>query len=260
MTRSGHQIPILMYHSVSDGAGPTCTSPDTFRAQMDLIAETGWQVVALSAVHDWHDGKTDLPAKTLAITFDDGFADFLNNAHPVLEDLGFANTMFVPTSNDGGLENWVGAPQPGRALMTRSDLREIDQTSTRIAPHSQTHADLTLLNKAERVQEIVGSKQDFEALLDRPMPHFAAPYGRVNADVLQDIRAHYDLAVGVTHGIANAQSDLLDLPRIEMFYYQDLSRWQAFLEGRGGGYLSSRQAIRSVRKILRGLNPKRAGY
>ena len=82
----------------------------------------------------------------------------------------------------------------------------------------------------------------------------------MNEAVQRDIRAQFDLAVGVTHGIAKAGDDLIDLPRIEMFYYQDLLRWQAFLEGRGGAYLASRQLIRRIRKLVRGLTPNKAGY
>ena len=260
MTEAAHQIPILMFHSISNGDGPTCITPEIFRAQMDMVSEAGWQVVSLDAVLDWHKGGTALPEKAMAITFDDGFADFIENAHPVLEEKGFANTMFVPTRNDGGAEHWIGAASPPRPLMTHSHLREIDQTQTMIAPHSRTHADLTLLSAEERAGEISGAKADFEDLLGRDMPHFAAPYGRVNEAVQRDIRAQFDLAVGVTHGIAKAGDDLIDLPRIEMFYYQDLPRWQAFLEGRGGAYLASRQLIRRIRKFVRGLTPNKAGY
>lgn len=248
-----------MYHSISNGLGPTCTSPDVFAKQMQMIEDHGWTVMSLDALKAWPD-VADLPEKTMAITFDDGFADFLTHAHPVLERHGFANTMFVPSSIDGGVENWAGIALPGRALMSKSDLREIDQTQTKIAPHSRTHADLTLLDPDQRTHEIAGSKADMEDLLGREMPHFAAPYGRVNADVLSDIRRHFDLAVGVTHGIADVRHDPVDLPRIEMFYYQDLSRWHDFLTGKGGAFLASRQAIRGVRKFLRSFDKNRAGY
>lgn len=253
------QIPILMYHSISDGDGPTCTAPDVFERQMQMIDDHGWTVVPLDALNAWPHA-TDLPDKAIAITFDDGFADFRTHAHPVLERHGFANTMFVPSASDGGVENWAGIARPGRALMSKSDLREIDRTHTKIAPHSRTHADLTLLDAAARRDEIRGSKADMEDLLGRGMPHFAAPYGRVNTDILAEIRSHFALAVGVTHGIADARHDPIDLPRIEMFYYQDLGRWRDFLTGKGGAFLASRQAIRHIRKVLRSFNKSKAGY
>lgn len=259
MSAVRHQIPILMYHSISNGLGPTCTSPDVFARQMQMIDEHGWTIVSLDALTSWPDIK-GLPDKSMAITFDDGFADFLIHAHPVLERHGFANTMFVPSSNDGGVESWAGIALPGRSLMTKSDLRQLDQTLTKIAPHSRTHADLTLLDADARTDEIAGSKSDMEDLLGREMPHFAAPYGRVNAAVLSEIRHHFKLAVGVTHGVADPRHDPINLPRIEMFYYQDLARWRDFLTGKGGAFLASRQVIRGVRKFFRGFNTSRAGY
>ncbi len=249
-----------MFHSISNGSGPTCISPEVFTQQMEMIVAHGWSVVPLAALKDWPQSASTLPEKSLVITFDDGFADFRDNAHPVLEKMGFANTMFVPSANDGGTEDWAGITHPGRALMNQADLKSIDQTCTEIAPHSRTHADLTLLDEAARDHEIRGSQVDMEDLLGRKMPHFAAPYGRVNDTVRADIAKHFDLAVGVTHGIADEGSDPIDLPRIEMFYYQDLNRWQDFLTGKGGAFLASRQAIRKVRKIVRSFNRNRAGY
>ncbi len=249
-----------MYHSISNGTGPTCISPEVFAEQMAMIKEHGWTVVPLGALKGWPNCAEALPEKSMVITFDDGFADFIENAHPVLERMGYPNTMFVPSANDGGVEDWAGIALPGRALMNKSDLKTIDGTTTEIAPHSRTHADLTLLNETERDAEIQGSKSDMEALLGRNTPHFAAPYGRVNEAVLEDIRARFDLAVGVTHGIAGANDSPIDLPRIEMFYYQDLNRWRDFLTGKGELFLKSRQAIRKVRKFIRSFSPNKAGY
>ena len=48
---------------------------------------------------DVHDAVLDPPAaKTLAVTFDDGFASVLERAEPILSSLGLVATVFAPTS------------------------------------------------------------------------------------------------------------------------------------------------------------------
>lgn len=226
-------------------------APDIFTAQLDLIAEHGWSVVSLADVCRWKSGAVELPEKSLAITFDDGFQDFLKNAHHQLETKQFPNTMFVPTARLGQSENWVGANAPARKIMSWDDVCAIDKTCTEIAPHSRTHADLTALNSPQCNDEIAGSKKDLEDRLGRAVPHFAPPYGKSNSEVRAVIADHFDLSVGVDFGTATARSDVINLPRIEMFYYTDLKRWGDFLAGKGGPYMAARKALRNIRRAIK---------
>lgn len=251
MSKPATQVPILMFHSISDAGGPTSIAPETFRTMMSKLAESAYQVVSLAEVAAWHRGERDLPEKAMAITFDDGFVDFQEHAHPVLEACGFASTLFVPTRKTGGFEDWYGGHEGQRPLLDWPALQALDRTLVEIAPHGRRHIALSILEGAELADEISGSKADLDAELGKSSPHFAPPYGQVSASALALIEQHYDLSVGVEHGIATRASNLYDLPRIEMFYYQDLRRWQDFLDGRGGFYLALRRALRVVRKILK---------
>lgn len=250
MSKTAHQVPILMFHSISEAGGPTSIAPQTFKAMMSLLAESDYEVVPLQLVADWHKGKRDLPEKSIAITFDDGFVDFKDHAHPVLEAHGFPSTLFVPTRKTGGNEDWYGGHEAIRPLLDWPDLRSLDKSLVDIAPHGQHHIALSTVEGAARTDEIAGSKQDLETELDKTTSHFAPPYGQVNASALAEIARHYELSVGVEHGIATRGSNIHDLPRLEMFYYQDLKRWKDFLEGKGGFYLTVRQLLRAVRQRI----------
>ncbi len=251
MSDRAARIPILMYHSISEGDGPTYTAPDIFVAQMAAIKTHDWTVVSLNDVRKWHAGEIDLPEKSLAITFDDGFTDFADNAHSVLEACGFPSTMFVPTGRVGGVEDWYGISGPQRAVMSWQTLQDLDKTLVDIAPHSRTHVNLTELFAPELLDEIAGSKADLEDKLARSVQHFAPPYGASNAAVLKMIARHFELSVGVGFGRAYTTSNLLDLPRLEMCYYQKPSVWNDFLQGKGGPYLLARQALRRIGKMVR---------
>ncbi len=251
MNKAATHVPILMFHSISEAGGPTSIAPATFEAMMTLLAESDYQVVSLNEVASWHRGKKNLPEKSMAITFDDGFVDFKDHAHPVLERLGFPSTLFVPTRKTGGEEDWYGGHDATRPLLDWPDLQVLDKALVDIAPHGRHHVALTSIDKNQQREEIAGSKQDLEAQLNKTATHFAPPYGQVNASALAEIECHYELSVGVEHGVATRASYIHDLPRLEMFYYQDLKRWQDFLDGKGATYLAMRRMLRAVRQRIK---------
>ncbi|MCR9079885.1 MAG: polysaccharide deacetylase family protein [Hyphomonadaceae bacterium] len=251
MCKLAARVPILMFHSISDAGGPTSIAPDTFKSMMSSLAASDYNVVSLQDVAAWHKGERDLPAKAMAITFDDGFVDFKEHAHPVLEQFKFPSTLFVPTRKTGGEEDWYGGHDATRPLLDWPDLKMLDQARVDIAPHGRNHVDLSSLGADELRAEVSGSKEDLESELNKVTSHFAPPYGQVNAAALAQIAEHYDLSVGVEHGIATRNSDIHDLPRLEMFYYQDPKRWQDFLDGKGETYLTLRRALRRLRQWIR---------
>jgi len=251
MSKPATQVPILMFHSISDAGGPTSIAPETFKSMMSKLAESDYQVVSLEAVAAWHRGERELPEKSMAITFDDGFVDFKDHAHPVLEACAFPSTLFVPTRKTGGYEDWYGGHDGQRPLLDWPALQTLDKSLVDIAPHGRHHLALSTLDGEELSDEIAGSKLDLETELNKTSSHFAPPYGQVSPSALEQIARFYDLSVGVEHGIATRRSNIYDLPRLEMFYYQDLRRWQDFLDGKGGLYLALRRGLRAIRGFVR---------
>src|SRR5690606_23092435 len=99
------QLPVLMYHSISDDPEPTfspyykvCTAPARFSEHMHWLAEAGWRGTTLSDGLDWLAGKKQITGRPVAITFDDGFRDFHTAAFPALQRHGFSATMYLPTA------------------------------------------------------------------------------------------------------------------------------------------------------------------
>src|SRR5437016_3019018 len=95
-------IPILMYHSITEGIGTkhpyyeTNTAPMIFARQMKFLSENGYSAVGLDeAVNSLVAGKT--MKKTVVITFDDGYRDFITEAFPVLAEYRFTATVFLVT-------------------------------------------------------------------------------------------------------------------------------------------------------------------
>ena len=252
-------LPILTYHSISNEPGPTSIAPAIFKNQMEAIADLGVDVVSLDVVEQWLDGGVELERRTVAITFDDAFEDFKLAAFPVLKKLGFAATVFAPTSAVGGRENWDGANEIARALMSWGDISELASNGVSFGSHTRRHCDLTTIEPSDLADELGASRRELEERLGKSAPYFAPPYGRSNPKVRSAIAARYALSVGVRLGEARRDSPRYDLPRIEMHYYRDIGRWREFLRGEGGAYLTARRAARAVRQTISGAMRATAG-
>lgn len=244
-------VNILMYHSISDAPGPTNIAPGTFKRQMEVLAECGYQPVSLSAFADWHAGRGELPPRPVVITFDDGFADFADHAFPELKARGWTATVFLPTGKMGGHEDWEGADaNPPRTLMSWKQVGELAGQGIDFGGHGVTHADLTRLAPDRLEREIRPPMEEIERRTGRAPVGFAPPYGRSNHLVRARIAACYGVSVGTRLARAGRRSDLFDVPRVEMHYFGDLPRWRAYLEGRANWYFESRRALRRVREIV----------
>ncbi|MCW3783072.1 polysaccharide deacetylase family protein [Defluviimonas salinarum] len=240
-------IDILMYHSISDRSGPTCIPPEVFAGQMRVLAESGLPVISLDDLVASRDASVRLAPHAVIVTFDDGFQDFADAAWPVMEPLGIRPIVYLPTGHIGGAEGWRGGTEPPRPLMGWGTIRALAREGVAFGSHTVTHADLDALTGDMLEAELRRSQQEIADQLDRPVHHFAPPYGIAGDPVRRRVAAYYQTSVGTRLGQADAGSDLHDLPRLEMFYFTDLGHWRRHLDGRGATYLARRKAMRAVR-------------
>lgn len=101
-------IDILMYHSISNGDGPTSISARNFEFQMKFLAEANVPVISMDRMLEISNGVAALTTNSVVITFDDGFEDFGNAAWPILQEYGFASIVYIPTGHVGSTERWRG--------------------------------------------------------------------------------------------------------------------------------------------------------
>ena len=115
---------ILFYHRVSDDRDELAVAPDRFAEQMDYLASEAYRVVDVLTAIDLLDSGKPL-ARTVAMTFDDGFLDVAEHALPILSERGFHATVFVsPAVTDGRASfSWyqraAAAPGLGRHRRAR---------------------------------------------------------------------------------------------------------------------------------------------
>jgi peptidoglycan/xylan/chitin deacetylase (PgdA/CDA1 family) len=109
-------IPVLLYHAVAERAEVAndadafyAVRPGDFAKQMALLDHAGYEAITLRQFRRFHAGeRVDLPPHPILITFDDGRADALRNADPVLARLGWSAVMFVDVGAvDGGTPGYA---------------------------------------------------------------------------------------------------------------------------------------------------------
>jgi peptidoglycan/xylan/chitin deacetylase (PgdA/CDA1 family) len=243
-------INVLMYHSISAASGPTSIPLETFRGQIETLAACKYQTVSLGTFKDWQAGKMQASARSVVITFDDGFADFADCAFQILKAHSYTATVFLPSGKIGGTEDWDGPASAGRKLMTWSQIHTLAKENIEFGGHSVNHRDLTKLSDIELEHEVRQCRDDIGKNLGSTPAAFAPPYGRAGARELRAIQSAFSISVGTRLDRADQNCDLYDVPRIEMHYFRDLNRWRDYLEGRAEWYLQARRFMRGVRGLV----------
>jgi peptidoglycan/xylan/chitin deacetylase (PgdA/CDA1 family) len=202
--------PILTYHSIAAdvprGFGPWVVHPQRFREQLSHLAASHRMTMTVSEMVRRR--RAGQPLEHAAVlTFDDGFADFLHNALPVLRDFHMASTLYVTTGLVGGVFH-------GSKVLTWGELAEIRDAGVEIGAHSVSHAALDRLS-AERVREEVGAcKRELEDRLGVGVNSFAYPFGYYTRAVRDAVvGAGYQSACAVGYAGSGHDDDRFALRR-----------------------------------------------
>jgi len=204
---TGHHIKILLYHSISDNhSDPCAVTIENFEAQMRWIKDHGYNVISLKQALKLLNERT-VPKRSMVLTVDDGFVDFLENGIPVLTKYDFRATVFIVVSEIGGISSWR-EQYLNRQLMDWRLLREILDAGYSIGSHGLHHCDLTKVAQEDLDKETIFSKKIIQERLGRDICSFSYPWGICTERELNSVKnAGYDCAVSVggrwhnSHGV-----------------------------------------------------------
>jgi peptidoglycan/xylan/chitin deacetylase (PgdA/CDA1 family) len=178
---------VLLYHRVGGGSGSTVDLPvELFEQQM---AEIGHRVTTLDAALDALAGRTPPTDRDIVVTFDDGTADFAEQAVPVLARHGVPALVYVATDFiEHGREFPGGAPP-----MTWSALRDsVSSGLVTVGSHTDSHRLFDRIDATIAARELDRSIDLIGERLSLPVGHFAYPKAQApSAEAEAEVRRRF---------------------------------------------------------------------
>ncbi len=194
------EIPILMYHEISDKNNQWCVSLQEFGKQINYLKDNGYQTISLFELKKGIDEDKETDEKLVVLTFDDARKGVYDLAYPLLKKFGFTATISV-------VPDWIDGkdvlPEEFYSLfMSWDEIKDLVGNGFEIASHSLSHKNLISLNDEELVKELFEPKKVIEEKLGEEVKHFCYPYGEYNHSVLEEIKKEYLTAVTTKKGFS----------------------------------------------------------
>jgi len=236
---------ILTYHSVDNSGSVISVSPSRFADDMRGLAASGVAVVSVDALVNG-----DGPTSAVAITFDDAFTNFATDAWPILRDLGWPVTLFVPSGHVGKTNAWEvlrRTSSPALPILSWDNLAQLAADGVTIGAHSRSHPDLRTLAPTALAEEIDGVAHDVQQALGVQPTGFAYPYGQYNAAVMHAVQRRYAWAVTTVLGPLSQPVNPFQLPRLDAYFLRGPAATTRYGSLLFQGYLAMRAALRALK-------------
>ena len=164
------------YHRIADTTSHVygvCVSPEHFIEQMQTLRKYALPISLSKLVQHLKDGS--LPPKSVAVTFDDGYADNLYSAKPILENYEIPATVFICTGYVGKQFWWdeldrliMASHSDVNALRMRGGEKSFEWEHLDVSPE----AGLDVRRKLRQAQQIASAsvRAPFIAAVRLAMP------------------------------------------------------------------------------------------
>ncbi|PKV76996.1 peptidoglycan/xylan/chitin deacetylase (PgdA/CDA1 family) [Streptomyces sp. TLI_146] len=179
--------------------------------------------------------------RLVGLTFDDGYADFTEEALPLLRRYDCTATVFALPGRLGGVNDWdpIG---PRRPLLDEDGIRRALTWGMEIGSHGLLHTDLTTADDTTLRHETEHSRALLRDLTGRDVLGFCYPYGTVDERAMDAVRtAGYSYACAIDPGPLTGR---YALPRVHigerdtaprLHLKRRLHRWRRRSPGDGPG-------------------------
>ncbi|QQS48577.1 MAG: polysaccharide deacetylase family protein [Acidobacteriota bacterium] len=248
---SRDEMTILTWHSIDPGGSVVSVRPEQFADQMSAIADAGYNGISLRQALIHREREGEWPAKSVVLTFDDGYENFYSDALPEIARHGFSATVFLISRHIDGFNDWATPPDGlGRQrMLSWAQVREAAAAGIEIGAHTRTHPDLRRLSEAEARHEIIESRIEIEDRAGCEARTFAYPFGYRSRTADRIVAGEFSAAC--TTDLRRASTRTWHaLPRIDVYYLRRIDRFVRALDGRLDNYLALRRWGRHVRTML----------
>lgn len=217
-------VVILCYHGVTGRNGKSDKDPqglhiraERFEAQVNYL-KRHFNIISLRDYLSARREGRRLPRKSVVLTFDDGYRNFLTMVAPRLLKLSVPVSVFLTTNeiaqangNDAAA-TWQSSDD--EKYLSWAEVKQLQNLGIEFGSHTCSHPDLATLPESEAERELRESQTSIVAALQtQPLP-FAYPYGAYNQSLIEKTRAcGYTCALTTDAGVNDADTDLYALRR-----------------------------------------------
>jgi len=226
---------VFMYHHFSNNPRDNFTiTPDLFRQHLDMLTGEGYPVIAIEQIGEYLEKRAAIPEQSILLTFDDSYESFYTCAWPELQKRNMTATNFVIVGTIG--QSFKNIPR-----LTWPQIDEMRAQGLSFYPHSwKNHYRAPLYPHGQQFSCLAGrillpeqdrwetesefqqrvsldlrrAKEVMEEKLNKPMVHFAWPYGQSSPAALQIARSLGYKYFYYVSGEKYDHRDCFSLPRI----------------------------------------------
>ncbi|MFG3499257.1 polysaccharide deacetylase family protein [Streptomyces sp. NPDC047928] len=204
-----------MYHSVDtdrDDPYRVTVTPDRLDRQLRWLRDRGLRGVGVAEL--LRATARGEARGLVGLTFDDGYADFLDRAVPLLRRHGCTATVFVLPGRLGGANDW-DVLGPRKPLLTEDGVRRCADAGMEVASHGMLHVPLPGADDDALREEVHGSRELLRTLTGTAPEGFCYPYGHIDARAVAAVRDAgygYGCAIDPPDGLSGVHA----LPRVHI--------------------------------------------
>ncbi len=220
---------VLCYHAVSTTwPADLSVHPDAFARQLAALRRAGYHGTTFT------EAVTAPPAaRTVAVTFDDGYRSVLALGAPALREVGWPATVFAPTdhvASDGpmcwpGIDQWLGTEHESELLpLSWDEFRGLADEGWEVGSHTCSHARLTEIDDEALADELDRSRAQVTRHMGAECTSIAYPYGDCDSRVVAAAGVAGYTAAGSLPSGGWHDERVLEWPRVGVWHRDGVAR------------------------------------
>jgi peptidoglycan/xylan/chitin deacetylase (PgdA/CDA1 family)/glycosyltransferase involved in cell wall biosynthesis len=221
-------IPVLMYHKIPDAPLASkhqiYVTKEKFEQHLAYFKQRKLTPITFIDYLQFANGErllADFPSRPIILTFDDGYTDNYTNLLPLMQQYGYRGVLYLLGDFDVRYNKWdadFDPTEPRSEIMDATQKRAFVAAGWEIGAHTMSHPRLTTLPPPEAAAEIQRSKTALETALQTSIVSFAYPYGDLNEDVKEAVRAAgFAFGIATDTGGLHLEDDRMQVFRVNMF-------------------------------------------
>jgi peptidoglycan/xylan/chitin deacetylase (PgdA/CDA1 family) len=248
-----NKIPILMYHRIANVHGDrNSLPPEKFEQQLQYLHSKGYTSINMDQLYAHYVLGEKLPPKSVVLSFDDGYADNLYTAMPIMQKYNMIGNVFVIANWIGKENKWENFGKAPTVTMTEQELQEWQNAGNYIGSHTVSHPNLNLCDKLQLIEELSHSKKSLDLIAGTDIKSICYPYGNFNNLVIEAAReAGYKIGLAIFNQAPIWNFNILALPRIPIPSGQKMWEFKLKVSKLHMLFVILRQVERKTKKLFR---------